>query len=435
MSRIFFARIEVAGRDHLPSGGPLLIVANHGNSLVDPMLVTAFLPFDARYLAKSTLWQHPATKHMVRLAGAIPVHRRQDPGSDTSRNVEAFARSHEVLAGGGAIALFPEGLSHGEPYLMPMKTGAARIVLEAEGRRGPLGIRILPVGLNFEARDRFRSRVLIRIGRTIDPAPEIEQYAEDTPGAVRRLTDRIGEALAEVTLNDASWREARLVERAAELYSRPESALPSKAELSDRFAVHKAFLQGYEELRESHPEKLSRVVEATERYDRLLRRLGLHDRHVASRYPLPLVVRFVARSVLFLLWRLPLALVGMLLNGLPYKIPGWVTGGARRPAEQRATYKVLISLVLFPLFWLGESAAVGVWLGLWPGVATLVLAPATGYFALRFAERWQQFRAEARAYLKLHTRRRAAAEIRSRRREVCRAVGELVELYQAKHPR
>ncbi len=431
---IFFARIEVTGQNHLPAGGPLIIVANHGNALVDPMLVMGFLPLGQRFLAKSTLWQHPALKHLVRLGGAIPVYRRQDPGSDTSRNVEAFARSHEVLARGGVIALFPEGVSHGEPHLMPMKTGAARIVLEAEAERGPLGIEILPVGLNFEQRESFRSRVLIRIGSAIDPRPEVRLFAEDGPEAVRRLTDRIGKALDDVTLNFDSWNEARLIEHAAELYSRPETDLPVKADLSDRFALRKAFLQGYQDLRSSHPELLAAVVAATERYDRLLLQLGLDDRQVASRYPLPLVLRFVVRSALLLLWRLPLALLGLLLNYLPYKIPGWVTGLLRLPSDQPATYKVLISLVLLPLFWLGESAAVGRWLGLWPGLATLVAAPISGYFALRFAERWIRFRDEAAAYLKLKTRRRATTEIRRLRSEVCAGVAGLVEIYQQKHP-
>jgi 1-acyl-sn-glycerol-3-phosphate acyltransferase len=434
VARIFFSRIEIAGSRHLPPGGPLLIIANHGNSLVDPMLVLAFLPYASRFLAKSTLWRHPVAKHLVRWAGAIPVYRRQDPGSDTSNNVDTFKRSHEVLASGGVIALFPEGLSHGEPRLMPMKTGAARIALGAESERGPLGVRILPVGLNFEVRDRFRSRVLIQIGPLIDPEPEIQLHSEDGPEAVRLLTQRIGEALAHVTLNYDSWREARLVERAAEIYSRPEGDLPSRSDLSDHFPVRKAFVQGYEELRESHPDKVSRVVDATEQYDQLLRSLGLDDRHVASRYPLPLVARFIFRSALFLLWRLPLAVLGSLLNWLPYRIPGWVTGRLHQPAQDRATFKVLMSLAVFPLFWLGESLAVGWWLGPLPGMVVLLLAPVAGYFALRFGERWWRFREEAFSYLTLKTRRRATDEIRRRRRELSDEVAELVQLYQAEHP-
>ncbi len=434
MSRIFFSRIEIAGQSHLPPAGPLLIVANHGNTLVDPMLVKGFLPYSSRFLAKSTLWQDPLAKHLVRLAAAIPVHRQQDPGSDTSKNVGAFALSHAVLAGGGVIALFPEGLSHGQPYLMPMKTGTARIVLGAEAERGPLGVGILPVGLNFEARDRFRSRVLIQIGPVIDPGPEIRLYGQEPSEAVSRLTERIGEALAGVTLSYETWREARLVEGAAEIYSRPEGDLPSRPALSDHFPIRKAFVQGYEELRQSHPEEVSRVVSATERYDRLLVNLGLDDRHVASRYPLPLVIRFVTRSALFLLWRLPLAVLGTLLNWLPYRIPGWMTGRLRQPTQDRATFKVLLSLALFPLFWLGESLALGRWVGPWVGLAALPLAPAAGHFALRFNERWRQFREEALSYLKLKTRRRAADEIRRRRREVFDGVAELVELYLAEHP-
>ena len=47
------------GLERLPRGRPLLLVANHVNALVDPLLVLGTLPVRARFLAKHSLWRAP----------------------------------------------------------------------------------------------------------------------------------------------------------------------------------------------------------------------------------------------------------------------------------------------------------------------------------------------------------------------------------------
>ncbi len=424
--RIFFREIEVVGLDKMPDNEPLLIVSNHGNGLVDGMLVAGFVPRPSRFLGKSTLWSHPVVKYLVRLAGAIPVYRRQDEGVDTSQNARTFERCHEELAAGGAIAMFPEGVSHDEPGLLPLKTGVARIALEAEERFGPLGVRILPVGLNFEAPDLFRSRVLVQIGEPIEVSAA--EAAGDRE-AVRALTKAVEEGLRAVTLNYESWRQAELLHCAAEVYARPAVEAPLREKLSKQFALKKAFLSGYRELSGRSPELVVDVLDATGRYDRLLRRLRLEDRQVAASYPRGLVVRFLLRKVWSLAFWRPLAFVGLVINWLPYKIPGWVTRRIGLSTNQRATYKVLISLVLFPAFWALTGALVA-WKfgGLW-GVAALLLGPPAGYLAITYAETWRALRDESRAYLKLKGRRGVADELKRRRLAVRHEVEKLIEIY------
>ena len=427
---IFYREIEVVGVENLAAEGPLLIAANHGNSLVDPGLVFGFLPRPGRFLAKSTLWRHPVAKYLVRMAGAIPVYRRQDAGSDTTKNEQTFARCHEVLAQGGVIAIFPEGASHVEPALLPLRTGVSRIALEAERRFGPLGLEIVPVGLNFEERDRFRSRVLIRVGRGIDPAPEVELHGEQERDAVRRLTERVEEGLRAVTLNYDSWREAEVVDCAAQVYARPAADAPTRERMDSAFALRKAFLSGYRELRKTHPEVVHAVYEATDDYDRLLRDLRLEDRQVAASYSKGLVARFTLRALWSLtIWR-PIAFLGLVLNWLPYRIPGWVVQAIGVKKDVRATYKLLIGAALLPLAWIAEALFAGWKLGPLVGAVVLVLAPLSGYFALLYRDTWQAFREEAAAYLRLKGRRRAAAVVKERRRAVYEQVSHLVEVYQ-----
>jgi 1-acyl-sn-glycerol-3-phosphate acyltransferase len=444
----FFRSIEVEGAERSPRQGPVIVVANHVNGLIDPMLVLGCLPLFPRFLGKSTLWDIAPLRPLLAWAQVIPVYRRHDAGVETARNAETFAAGRRVLAEGGVLCLFPEGRSHNEPGLTPLKTGAARLALEAEiEAAAPLGVRILPVGLSFDAKQRFRSRALVEVGEpflAVEAAGlDAEALAAATgdgapPEAVRALTAAIDEALQAVTLNFASWEEARLLRRAAEIYTRSELDVPRRDRLAESAGLLRVFAEGYRQMRARHPERVERAAEAVRIYDGLLTTGGLRDRHVASRYPLPPVARFLRRSLGTLLVRLPLALVGTVLNALPYQVVS-LLGRRVHGLDQKATWKVLPGLALYPLTWLAEAVAAGWWAARWSGaawagwlvaLAVLLLAPLSGWEALLFHDRRSRLQHEVAAFWKLRTRRRFAAELRADRDDVRRRVADLVELYR-----
>jgi 1-acyl-sn-glycerol-3-phosphate acyltransferase len=310
VQHVFFRRIEVVGMERIPPNTPLVFAANHNNSVVDGVLLLALPGVRPRLLAKSTLWSHPVMRPLLVLVGALPVYRRQDPGVDVTGNFSTFARCHEALRARTNIALFPEGMSHNERHRLPLKTGAARIVLEAEDRYGPLGIRIVPVGLSYEAKETFRSRVRVSVGHPIDPASEIARYRNEPGAAVRALTARLADGLDLVTRGDGWSGEA--------LAPPPPTA---------------AWL-------------------------------------------------LAARSLL----GPPVYLVGLALNWLPYRLPGWISDRISTTPDEPATYKLLAGLLTFPIFWIAETALAAHWAGAVGGLVMAVAAPVSGYAALRFAE-------------------------------------------------
>lgn len=428
---VFFRRVEVAGAWRLPEKGPVVFVANHVNSLVDPALLLGFLHPPPRFLGKSTLWDVAILKPFIRLAAAIPVYRRQDPGVDPARNAETFARCHEVLAEGGSIAIFPEGTSHNQPGLVELKTGVSRIVLQAAERFPGLGVVIVPVGLIFDDKDRFRSRVLINVGDPLDPSAEISVYGEDPQAAVRQLTDKVRQALLDQTLNFPSWKEARLIERAAEIYSHPAAKQPRKISLSEAFHLRRRFIDGYSTLEARYPDEVAELAAAVETYDGLLQARRLDDDQVASQYPPSGVLRFTARSAWLLLVRFPLAAVGTVLNVVPFHLAGWF---ARRRVDSEdvvATYKLLASIVFYPASWIALAAVAG-WLQGAPGaLAVLVVAPISGSVALRFFERKAHFLRQARAFFLLEIGKKPVAELRALRQEVVDKLQDLAQVYLA----
>src|SRR5438094_9519762 len=129
--RVFFRRIEVSGWAHVPARGPVMFVLNHPNGLIDPAFLLCLAPRRVSFLAKAPLFSMPVIGAIARAFEAIPVHRRQDAGSDLAKNAQTFEAARAVLVRGGTIAIFPEGTSHSDPKLRPLKTGTARIAHSA----------------------------------------------------------------------------------------------------------------------------------------------------------------------------------------------------------------------------------------------------------------------------------------------------------------
>src|SRR3954463_5789585 len=123
--RLYYPQRSVEGAERLPREGPGVFVANHPNGLLDPLLVRVMTGRPARFLAKSTLFGNPLGRLAMGAFGSIPIYRAQEAGGqaqNVARNEASFGRCRAELAANGALALFPEGVSHSDPQLRPLKT-------------------------------------------------------------------------------------------------------------------------------------------------------------------------------------------------------------------------------------------------------------------------------------------------------------------------
>jgi glycerol-3-phosphate O-acyltransferase / dihydroxyacetone phosphate acyltransferase len=426
LASLFFRSVEVEGREHIPRGVPLVVVANHHNSLVDPLLVFATLGVRPRFLAKSTLWDVPGIRQLLDLAGAVPVYRRQDEGVDTTKNDETFTRCFDELAAGGSIALFPEGISHDAPALAPLKTGAARIVLGAMRERGVTSLLVLPVGLTFDEKGIFRSRVLVRVGEPIDPGAWQRADEHDPREATRSLTAAIGRALTRVTLNYPSHEEASLLEQASDVFAARERELPARMALAEAFALRRAAIASYERLLARDPQRALAVRARLADYAARIEALGLRDEHVAARYPREEVLAYSVGSAALLFWWLPLAALGTFFNWIPYRLVGLAAGRAKS-RDLPATVKLFGGFFVFPITWVVWAVLAGMAFGAGAAFGVLFLAPATGWYAMRFQERYERFFDDAVAYLRVKWRRRRVAELKSERDALHTEVSALVK--------
>ena len=214
-ARIYY-RVRFGGPRCLPAG-PVLLVANHPNSLLDPTLVVASADRPVRFLAKAPLFSDRKIGWLVKAAGAIPVYRRSDDPSLMSRNEDAFRAVFSVLGDGAVVGIFPEGISHSASSMAPLKTGAARIALGAAASSRAPGSRSCPVGLSFRDKETFRSDAFVVRGPPL-AWDDLATRGPDDVDAVRELTSRIDAALRSVTVNLGSWEDRPIVECAVRIW-------------------------------------------------------------------------------------------------------------------------------------------------------------------------------------------------------------------------
>ncbi|MCH8335739.1 MAG: 1-acyl-sn-glycerol-3-phosphate acyltransferase [Proteobacteria bacterium] len=380
VANTFFRRIDVVGLENIPAEGPIIFAGNHPNALMDGWLLIAKCErWPLYFLANAELWKYRMLVPILRATGAVPVYRREDHDGEID-NRQAFEKVYEIIESGNCMAIFPEGISHAESQLVKLKTGTARIAL-AVGARGKTRVKIVPCGLNYIHRHRFRSQVLIEFGEPIDVGDKwLRDYENKEQDTVRQLTEYLTQALRSVTLNAPDWRTLRFIQTARRLY-KPSSAdlTPGQyVELSRRFVDR--YLLAIDD-----PE-MQAFRDELENYQSRLEMLGLKDYQL--RYPVTLghAFRKIMLRGLMMLALLPLAIPGALVH-LPV---GWIaaTVGERFSYEMDdiATLKVFATILLLPLIYLIIAIGVGLYFGIWWALLAMIVLSFSFVASVRLIE-------------------------------------------------
>lgn len=438
--RGFFRDVEVRGAQRVPTGRPLLVVANHFYGFVDPVMLVRVIGRLPRFLATSIFWRRPWLRPFLALAGMIPVYRRQDREA-AGDNRRTFAAAEAVLAAGGVIGIFPEGRTHDEAGLAQVHTGVARIALGAHAA-GVTDLAIVPVGLTFDDKISLRSRVLAVVGRPIDvdefvarqglsvttpaaaapgdePTPD-DRPQEHPPGreAVRRLTDEVAGGLRSVAPDYRSIREANVMAEAAEIaLRRADTPAGGEVPLGERERLARR-------LARVDPVDRQRITEAVAAYYLDLHFSGLREEQVGSGFRARRLFAQTLSTALVVTVLAPFALVGAVWNAVPYGLVT-VAGHTVREPVRKGTVRLTAALVCFPTMWT-IVVLTDPWPGVASGLAVFLAAPLFGLAAVAAFERGVDIYLAWRGWIGLAERRALLDTVLRSRYRVVGAIAEAI---------
>ena len=426
--RLFYRRVDVIGAERLPAAGPLIIAANHHNSLVDPMLIIASFPRRITVLANAPLFRHPLIGPFLHAVGALPVNRRAEAGDDPRKNEAMFAAAIAHLRGGGAILIFPEGRTQPVPTLLPLRTGTARLLLGARGQGAC--VTLLPVGLVFETPGTFReASALIAVGTPVVTDDCVAGYPAEPEAMVRRLTERLAAAIRAEIIEAEDRHTLELVAALERAWREDRGGGHADAEAS--LAWRRDVIRAARALAERAPDRVADFRRRLERYRARLSESGLSDAELGRPYTAAIVGRWIVVNATALMITLPLALWGLVSHAVPYWLTRAAVGAMRRTEEEEATDKMAAGLVLYPLCWAIEAWLVERWAGITVLVVFLVLLIPSALAALAWRDRLARIERQVGAFVRFVLDRRLHAELIAERRALVDEAVALAELARA----
>lgn len=416
--RVYY-RLTISG-ERVPQEGPVLLVANHPNAVLDPMLVAGAARRGVRFLGKAPLFTDAWIGWLVRATGAIPVYRRIDDPTAVGQNVEMFSAVQEALTQGAAVGIFPEGVTHSDPSMVPLKTGAARIALGVPGRPFP----IVPIGLVFRQKETFRSRAAVVVGAQVDWADLASRDAED-PDAVRQLTDRIDQALRRVTVNLEQWADRPLAECAVRIWEVERGFKGDRVERVARLETTTTLLT---RARADESGRWARLIKDITTHDGRLRRLGLHPWDLKARVSLGSGLRWSARQAwLLMLPATAAAVMGFFVFWPAYRVTDLTVNLVRPEFETRSSHRLLIGAVLHAIWLLALAVAAALRVGVIAGIVVLILLPVIGVVGLVVRERWRGAWGDIRRFFLLRSRRSLVQALGERQHTLGLRLQEMVD--------
>jgi glycerol-3-phosphate O-acyltransferase/dihydroxyacetone phosphate acyltransferase len=406
----YFRRIERFHAERVPNTGPILLTSNHPNSVTDPFVIGASLPRKVNFMATVQMFRFAPLKWLLLRCGVIPVNRLKDDPKGMRSVMDTFEAVYRVLEHGEAVALFPEGITHDDPQLKEVKTGAARMALELEHRHGgKLGLQIVPVGLTFSAKELYRSEALANFGEPIRAADFLADYETQRKECIRKLSQEIEARIQALMLHIPDLEQARVIAAVKRLYLErlrigdrvvENSATPRADELALTQQISAAVQQIYR----TAPEVARGFSTRLNRYETWLTRLRISDEELAGFHNHTVRLRQNLLRAILAIVLLPLAIYGWVFRLLPALLVTWAVHRFAHPNVRKAqvsTATIVAGVVAFSLFYALYIAGCH-WAFGWPASLWFGLSlPVTGLIAHYYLRAAQKLTASVRTTIVL----------------------------------
>lgn len=327
---LFYKKIEVKGFDKIPRGKPILVVPNHQNSFMDALLVTTSYKPTMFYLTRAQAFKPKIVGAILTGLNMLPVYRVRDGFSSVQKNKAIFEKCLEYLANGNMILVFAEANHDLKRRIRPFSKGFTRIAFDAELRNNwEFDLQILPVGINYSDHRFSRNKVSVVYGDPIPVANFKDAFEEDERKAANLLKNATSDGLKPLIMH-----------------------VPKL----DQYPLHQVLLDELEPDRDklTDPDFMNRRVELVanasdtkliEKAEKLL--------EIAQEENLSIREAAKIRKVRW--WKLPLLPVyifSLLNNAIPYLPIRHVIHNIIEDRGFDASIKLLMGLIVFPVFYL-----------------------------------------------------------------------------------
>ncbi|MFT5165072.1 MAG: glycerol-3-phosphate O-acyltransferase/dihydroxyacetone phosphate acyltransferase [Saprospiraceae bacterium] len=401
--RLYFRKIKVNFEAKLPMDKPILFVSNHQSSFMDAILIGTLTKCPLQFMSRGESFNTPLKRWIFKQFNMNPIYRKEHSPELLSKNSALIEGFQRLLLNKHSILIFPEGISHVESRIYPIKSGAARVILGAQATSAH-EILLVPIGLNYENPHRFHSEVLVNVGQSVEMEEYNQLYKKDERRAVRLLTERIKFELDRLTLNVTNEDLENLFPVIQSLYETEliEQSPIALSKDKKTFRIRKDIIAGMHFITEKFPDRAKRIRESLCDYQQLLRQYNINDKWLSTEFQKS-SRQWSGRNILFYLAGLPISIYGLITHLWIIKLPPLMVEKIIKRPDFKGSLLLSFGVLCFVLFYILQISLFA-WIMasfFWTLIFSLSL-PLSGAFLLRYIRKFWQDKdiLEFKAYLK-----------------------------------
>ena len=279
-ARFSYRKVEVQGRENIPTDGSVIIAPNHCNTLMDALAVLRTNKGATVFGARADMFNNKLVAKLMSYIRILPMVRQRDGLRNVLKNVETQEIIVATLENDVRFCIFPEGRHRAEKSLLPLGKGIFRAALAANAKFGDKKpIYIVPAGLEYGDFFRYRSTSLVTYGKPINVTEFIkgldtENEAQMMEPLRRELSSRMSELISFIPDGEhlkEKWVLTKMLSIASAKI--PYGNFGSK--LSDAMAHNREIIASIEKACSEHPEKMEKLFADVAEFDKYRRKDGI----------------------------------------------------------------------------------------------------------------------------------------------------------------
>ncbi len=383
-NNIYYRKVIVIGKENLDNDLPKIIAPNHQNALMDALAIVASTSGQQIYLARADIFKKKFIASILYYLKILPVYRIRDGYDSLKQNDEIFNKTIDVLKNNKSIVILPEGNHAGFRRLRQLKKGIFRIALQTEESENfKMGLRIIPVGLDFSDYHRFRSVLTVIYGKPIDVAEYRNQYEENPQLAYNTLRDRLSAELKKYMVHINSEEDYEALDELREIVNGKYSTCTK----NPKVRRDKQLISKMESLQEKNFSLYEGICNRALKIKHLANKLNVAYYHLNRRKP-RIIFQFLA--VIGLVALFPFFIAGWVLNYIFYIIPKLPLKNIKDimfHGSVRYVISLVLGIIFLPIYAIIAFVFIPVW---WIATIAVILIIPAGIFAWNYSLIWQK---------------------------------------------
>lgn len=268
-----YTKIEVRGKENIPTDGAILLAPNHSNTLMDALVVLQAYEKPTVFGARADMFKNPLMAKAMFFFRILPMVRQRDGLRNVLKNHESFETIVDILEHDVRFCMYPEGRHRAAHSLLPLGKGILRAAVAANNKFGDKKpIYIVPVGIEYGDYFTYRSTCLITYGKAINVTEfvknlDVENEAQVMEPLKKELAHRMSGLISYIKDDEnlnKKWSLTRIL--TCKLHGK---------DLAKNLSDNQAVIAKIENVTEEHPEQMQTLLDKAADFDRKLEKKNI----------------------------------------------------------------------------------------------------------------------------------------------------------------